>query len=49
MAMGAGIGVVLTIFIILVIGAVAGWLAGKIMKATASGSGRTPGWASSAR
>ncbi len=33
MAMGAGIGVVLTIFIILVIGAVAGWLAGKIMEA----------------
>jgi len=32
MAMGAGIGVVLLIFIILAIGAVAGWLAGKIME-----------------
>ena len=32
MAMGAGLGLVVLIFIILAIGAVAGWLAGKIME-----------------
>ena len=32
MALGAGIGLVLMIFIILAIGAFAGWLAGKIME-----------------
>jgi uncharacterized membrane protein YeaQ/YmgE (transglycosylase-associated protein family) len=31
MAVGAGIGFVVLIFIILAIGAIAGWLAGKIM------------------
>jgi uncharacterized membrane protein YeaQ/YmgE (transglycosylase-associated protein family) len=32
MALGAGLGLVVMIFIILAIGAVAGWLAGKIME-----------------
>ena len=32
MALGAGISLVVLIFIILVIGALAGWLAGKIME-----------------
>jgi uncharacterized membrane protein YeaQ/YmgE (transglycosylase-associated protein family) len=32
MAWGAGIGVVVLIIVILVVGAIAGWLAGKIME-----------------